>query len=205
MSNKESGCHCEVTVNSKSEARVLIIVLILNFSMFLIEFIAGIISESVALLADSLDMFADAFIYALSLFAMRQHEKWRVYAAMSSGLIQLILGIGIAISAIYKMVAFTIPDTKLMGIFGVLALVINMSSFWLLMRFREDNINIRASWICSRNDMIANVGVLIAAVLVSYFKSGFPDILIGAAIALIVILSALDIIEESVRTNSKTH
>ncbi|VAW96094.1 Cobalt-zinc-cadmium resistance protein CzcD [hydrothermal vent metagenome] len=197
MSNTDSGCHCDPTATSKSETRILITVLILNFSMFLIEFSAGIVSHSTALLADSLDMFADAFIYALSLFALNQHEKWRIYAAMASGVIQLTLGIGIAISAIYKIFFYTLPNSDLMGIYGIIALVVNLISFMLLMRFKEGNINIRASWICSRNDMIANVGVLIAAALVAYFQSAIPDILIGLAIALVVIVSAVKIIKES--------
>ncbi|MFV2059687.1 MAG: cation diffusion facilitator family transporter [Gammaproteobacteria bacterium] len=197
MSDNESSCHCEVTPDTKIEIRILKIVFVLNFGMFLIEFTAGIFSESIALLADSLDMFADAFIYALSLFALKRHEKWRVYAALSSGIIQLILGLGIALSAIYRLVLFTTPDFKMMGIYGFIALIVNVISFWLLSRFREGNINIKASWICSRNDIIANIGVLIAAVLVYYLNSGFPDILIGISIAAIVIVSSYDILVEA--------
>jgi len=203
MSNKDLTCHCRVTANSKPEIKILTIVLILNFSMFLIEFSAGIFSQSIALLADSLDMFADAFIYALSLYAIKQHEKWKIYSALASGIIQLVLGIGIALSAIYKTIAFTIPDTKLMGILGILALVVNLVSFKLLKQFQQGNINIQASWISSRNDMVANIGVLIAAVLVNYFNSGFPDILIGVSIAIIVIFSSIDIIEESIIENRR--
>ncbi len=203
MSNNDSGCHCEVTATTKLEIRILKIVFILNFGMFLIEFTAGLISESIALLADSLDMFADAFIYALSLYAIKQHEKWRIYAALTSGVLQLILGIGVALTAIYRMVYLTIPDFELMGIYGFLALIVNIISFWLLSRFRDGNINIRASWICSRNDIIANIGVLFAAVLVFYFESGFPDILTGISIALIIILSSLDIIIEAIHARSK--
>jgi cation diffusion facilitator family transporter len=197
MTDNESTCHCEVTPDTKFEIRILKIVLILNFSMFLIEFTVGIVSDSIALLADSLDMFADAFIYALSLFAIKQCEKWRVYAAFTSGVIQLILGIGIALSAIYRLILFTTPNFELMGIYGFLALIVNIISFVLLSRFKEGNINIRASWICSRNDIIANIGVLVAAVLVYYLDSGFPDILIGISIAVIVIVSSYDIIIES--------
>ncbi|MFV1982551.1 MAG: cation diffusion facilitator family transporter [Thiohalomonadales bacterium] len=203
MSNNDSGCHCEVTATTKLEIKILKIVFILNFGMFLIEFTAGLISESIALLADSLDMFADAFIYALSLYAIKRHEKWRIYAALTSGVLQLILGIGVALTAVYRMVNLTIPDFELMGIYGFLALIVNIISFWLLLHFRDGNINIRASWICSRNDIIANIGVLLAAVLVFYFESGFPDILTGISIALIIIVSSLDIIIEAIHARSK--
>jgi len=197
MLKDDSACSCEVSPSTKFEIRILKIVFILNFSMFLIEFSAGIVSDSIALLADSLDMFADAFIYALSLFAIKQHEKWRVYAAFTSGIIQLVLGIGIALTAIYKLILFNTPNFEMMGVYGFLALNVNVISFWLLSKFREGNINIRASWICSRNDIIANIGVLFAAALVYYSKSSFPDILIGVSIAAIVIVSSIDIIIES--------
>ncbi len=202
-SNNKSGCSCDATAGNQSEVRILVIVFILNFSMFVIEFSAGIISNSIALLADSLDMFADAFIYALSLYAVKQHEKWRIHAAMASGIIQLILGIGIALSALYKTFTITIPNSDLMGIYGVMALIVNAICFALLMKFREGNINIRASWICSRNDMISNVGVLLAAGLVAYFQSGIPDIVIGLLIAGIVISSSINIIKQSIHKKSE--
>ncbi len=203
MSNNDSSCHCDPTATSKLEVRILIIVFILNFTMFLLEFSAGLISNSIALLADSLDMFADAFIYALSLFALKRHERWRIYAAMASGAIQFILGLGIAISATYKIFVYTLPNSELMGIYGVLALIVNLISFLLLMRFREGNINIRASWICSRNDMFSNLGVLAAAALVAYFQSAIPDIVIGLIIAIVVVISAIKIIKESMQKKSE--
>ena len=179
------------------ERRILIIVLIINAAMFAVEFSAGLAAGSTALLADSLDMLADALIYALGLFALGRAMHWRVRAALTSGLFQLALGIGIAIEAIVKLFVDGLPDTATMGLFGLLALVANTICFVLLTRFRDGDINLRATWVCSRNDMIGNIGVLIAAGLVFLFNSGWPDIIIGLIIAGVVIRSALRITVEA--------
>jgi cation diffusion facilitator family transporter len=158
--------------------------------MFAAEFSAGLVAGSTALLADSLDMLADAIIYAIGLFALGRARHWRARAALTSGLFQLVLGVGIAIEAVIKLFIDGLPDTFTMGLFGVLALIANTICFVLLTRFRDGDINLRATWICSRNDMIGNVGVLIAAGLVMWLDSGWPDIVIGLIIAGLVIHSA---------------
>jgi Co/Zn/Cd efflux system component len=165
--------------------------------MFAAEFSAGLVAGSTALLADSLDMLADAIIYAIGLFALGRAAHWRVRAALTSGLFQLALGFGIAIEALVKVFIDGLPDVATMGLFGVLALVANTICFVLLARFRDGDINLRATWICSRNDMIGNVGVLIAAGLVLWLESGWPDILIGLLIAGVVIRSASRIAGEA--------
>jgi cation diffusion facilitator family transporter len=158
--------------------------------MFVAEFSAGLVSGSTALLADSLDMLADALIYALGLFALGRARHWRMRAALASGVLQLLLGLGVAVEAIWKMVSNGLPDAATMGLFGVIALLANTACFLLLARFRDGDINLRASWICSRNDMIGNIGVLIAAGMVTWLGSPVPDIVIGLLIAAVVIRSA---------------
>jgi cation diffusion facilitator family transporter len=182
---------------SAQERRILIIVLLINATMFALEFSAGLAASSTALLADSLDMLADAIIYAIGLFALGRASHWRARAALTSGLFQMALGAGIAIEAIVKIFVDVLPDVATMGLFGVLALLANTVCFVLLSRFRDGDINLRATWICSRNDMIGNVGVLIAAGLVMWLESGWPDIIIGLMIALVVIRSALRITLEA--------
>ena len=182
---------------SAQERRILIIVLVINAVMFAVEFSAGLAASSTALLADSLDMLADALIYALGLFALGRASHWRARAALTSGLFQMALGAGIAIEAIVKIFVDGLPDTATMGLFGLLALVANTICFVLLTRFRDGDINLRATWVCSRNDMIGNVGVLIAAGLVWWLGAGWPDIVIGLMIAGVVIRSALRITVEA--------
>jgi cation diffusion facilitator family transporter len=189
---------------SAHERRILIIVLIINAVMFSAEFSAGLAANSTALLADSLDMLADAIIYAIGLFALGRASHWRARAALTSGLFQMALGAGIAVEALIKIFVDGLPDVATMGLFGVLALLANTVCFVLLSRFRDGDINLRATWICSRNDMIGNVGVLIAAGLVVWLESGWPDIIIGLMIALVVIRSALRITLEA-RTELHGH
>lgn len=179
------------------ERRILITVLVINASMFVAEFSAGVVSGSTALLADSLDMLADALVYALGLFALGRAGHWRARAALTSGWFQLLLGGGIVIEAVYRVSAGELPNAATMGWFGFLALIANATSFTLLTRYRDGDINLRATWVCSRNDMFGNIGVLAAAALVSGFQSHWPDILIGLFIASIVIRSAYSIIGEA--------
>lgn len=192
------ACGCEIKpAVSAHERRVLIIVLLLNVAMFVAEFGAGLLSHSTALLADSLDMFADAFVYALSLFALGRPMFWRNRAALVNGGLQLLLGAGIAVEAVSRFFSGTVPHAETMGVFGVLALVVNTICFILLARFRDGEINLRATWICSRNDMLGNLGVLLAAALVVWFNAAWPDIVIGLLIAGVIIHSAYRIIREA--------
>lgn len=197
MAACNDNCSIGSGPGSAHERRILVIVLIINAAMFAVEFSAGLAASSTALLADSLDMLADAIIYAISLFVLGRASHWRARAALTSGLFQLVLGIGIAIEAIVKLFVDGLPDTAAMGLFGLLALVANTICFILLTRFRDGDINLRATWICSRNDMIGNVGVLLAAGLVMWSGSAIPDIVIGLVIAAVVVHSAWRITNEA--------
>ena len=197
MAGCDDGCATDLAQAGQRQKRTLIIVLLINAAMFVLEFGAGIISQSTALMADSLDMLADAFIYGLGLFALGRATIWKNRAAMSSGVLQLLLGIGVAVQAVVRMSMDYLPDPTTMGIFGVLALVANTISFFLLMRYRDGDVNMRATWICTRNDMINNIGVLIAAALVARLSSPLPDLVIGLLIATIVIHSAWGVIKDA--------
>jgi len=195
-----SSCGCGVSSTaSLSERRVLIIVLLINGGMFFIEFSAGLFSNSTALIADSLDMLADAFVYAIGLYALGRPQYWRNRAALTNGMLQMLLGIGFIAEVFFKLPTNLFPQSEIMGIFGIIALIANTISFFLLARFRDGDINLRATWLCTRNDMLANIGVLVAAGLVAYTQTGWPDIIIGLGIAAIVIYSAVKIITEAIR------
>ena len=197
MAGCENECGNDLEHANRHERRILIIVLLINAGMFVAEFSAGLVSGSTALLADSLDMLADALVYALGLFALGRAKHWRARAALTSGVFQLLLGLGVATEAVSKTLADGLPEAATMGLFGTIALVANTACFVLLARFREGNINLRATWICSRNDMIGNVGVLLAATLVAWSKSPLPDIVIGLVIAAVVVHSAWRILTEA--------
>jgi Co/Zn/Cd efflux system component len=197
MAGCGNECGSDLEHANRHERRILIIVLLINAAMFVAEFSAGLVSGSTALLADSLDMLADALIYALGLYALGRAKYWRARAALTSGIFQLLLGLGIATEAIWKTFADSLPDAATMGLFGAIALVANTACFFLLARFRDGDINLRATWICSRNDMISNVGVLLAATLVAWSNSPLPDIAIGLIIAVVVVHSAWRIVIEA--------
>jgi cation diffusion facilitator family transporter len=197
MAGCSDECGSGLEHANRHERRILIVVLLINAAMFVAEFSAGLLSGSTALLADSLDMLADAIVYALGLFALGRARHWRARAALTSGVLQLLLGVGVAVEASWKLLVDALPDAVTMGLFGVIALLANTTCFLLLARFRDADINLRATWICSRNDMLGNVGVLLAAGMVTWLGSPLPDIVIGLLIAAVVIRSAWRIVVEA--------
>lgn len=195
--------HCCETKNDElailrgRQGRVLKIVLVINALMFLAEFTAGLIAHSTALLADSLDMLGDAFVYGLSLYALQRSVRWRSGAALTKGVIMAAFGIGVIIEAMMKVVIGVTPEASMMGIFGGLALAANTVCLLLLLRHRTDDLNMRSTWLCSRNDVIANGGVLLAAAGVALTGTAWPDILIGLIIAGLFLSSAWGVIRQS--------
>lgn len=187
----------ELALLRERQARILKIVLAINALMFLVEIGAGLIARSTALLADSLDMLGDAFVYGLSLYALRRSPRWRAGAALTKGVIMAGFGVGVVAEAVLKAVTGTVPIVGMMGIFGLLALAANAVCFVLLIRHRADDLNMRSTWICSRNDLLANGGVLLAATGVAVTGSAWPDILVGLVIASIVLSSAWGVIRQS--------
>lgn len=186
-----------LSVLRERQQGVLQLVLAINAVMFVAEGTAGLLAHSTALLADSLDMLGDAFVYALSLYALHRSVRWRAGAALVKGLIMAAFGIGVVIEAVFKLSIDVVPEGSLMGIFGILALAANVSCLVLLMRHRSDDLNMRSTWVCSRNDVIANGGVLVAAAGVVLTGTVWPDILIGLVIASFFLFSAYGIIRES--------
>lgn len=190
---------CEVTALRESHSRVLWAVLTINASMFLIEGFAGWRAGSTSLMADALDMFGDSLVYAFSLFVLAKSARWQAGAALVKGGFMLAFGIGVLGDAIYKIINPTMPGVETMGVVGALALTANLVCFYLLYSHRSDNLNMSSTWLCSRNDLIANVGVLMAAGSSYLLVSGWPDIIVGAVIAGLFLSSAYSILRDSIR------
>ena len=176
---------------------VLIVVLVINAVLFVVEAAAGLLAKSTALLADSLDMLGDSLIYGFSLYVLWRSAQWKAKAALLKGAIMAVFGMGVLIQAIYKAIAGAVPVAETMGVIGLLVLLGNGLCFVLLYRHRSDDLNMRSTWLCSRNDIIANVSVLAAAVGVKILNSSWPDILVGAAIAALFLKSAFTVLRES--------
>ena len=184
------------TVRDKHR-KALILVLAINAVLFVVEAAAGLVAHSTALLADSLDMLGDALVYGFSLYVLWRSAEWKAGAAVLKGAIMAVFGVGVLIEAVYKAIAGVVPMAETMGIIGLLVLLGNGLCFLLLFRHRSDDLNMRSTWLCSRNDILANLSVLIAAAGVKVFDSSWPDILIGAAIAALFLRSAFTVLHES--------
>jgi Co/Zn/Cd efflux system component len=162
-----------------------------------VEAAAGLVAHSTALLADSLDMLGDALVYGFSLYVLWRSAEWKAAAAVLKAAIMAVFGVGVLIEAVYKAIAGVVPMAETMGIIGLLVLLGNGLCFLLLFRHRSDDLNMRSTWLCSRNDILANLSVLIAAAGVKVLDSSWPDILIGAAIAALFLRSAFTVLHES--------
>ena len=188
---------CGVNAQDKEQRTLLWTVLLLNGAMFLVEFIAGWLAQSSGLMADSLDMLSDAMVYMVSLYAVGKAIQYKAKAALLNGSLQLFLAALILLDVVQRLVFGSEPQTQVMLWISLLALAVNLFCFILLSRYRSGDINMRASWICSRNDMIANVGVMISAGLVIWLDSAIPDLVIAIIIALVIVQSSLKIVKES--------
>ncbi|HKT15451.1 MAG TPA: cation transporter [Allosphingosinicella sp.] len=171
--------------------RVLIIVLAINLAMFVLEFGAGLVARSAALTADSMDMLGDALVYIVSLYALERSARWRAGAALFKGAFILFLGLGVIVQIGLKIAFGVPPSSALMLLFGGLALAANLFCLKLLWRFRADNVNLSSTFECSRNDVIANVGVIVAAIGVTALDSPWPDIAVAVVIAFLFLRSAI--------------
>jgi len=189
---------CELDALRQNQGRVLKWVLAINAFMFVIEYTTGIIAHSTALLGDSLDMLGDAFVYAFSLYVLNRSDKWITTSALLKGLIMAGFGLFVLAEATYKMLYPVLPTAELIGGMGILALLANLLCLRLLWAHRSDDINMRSVWLCSRNDVIANSGVILAAMLVWSLQSQWPDIIIGLAIAVLFLRSAWHVLHDSI-------
>ena len=189
----------------KDQRRVLIVVMFINLAMFVAEFSGGFVARSSALMADSVDMLGDAFVYALSLYALHRGARWEAGAAMVKGGIILVFGLAIIAEIADKIVNGVPPSSTLMLAFGSMALVANFICLALLWRFRRTNVNMSSTFECSRNDVASNIGVLMAAGLAAVTGSAWPDIAVGGVIALIFLRSAWKVLAEAIPAWRQAH
>jgi Co/Zn/Cd efflux system component len=181
------------------QRRVLQVVLAINAAMFLVEFVAGLLAHSTALLADSVDMLGDAIVYGFSLYVVGREAVWQGRGALLKGAIMAAFGVGVLVEVALKIARGVVPTAELMSAIGVVALAANASVLVFLWRHRSDDINMRSAWLCSRNDVVANAAVVLAAGGVALTGSAWPDIVVGLAIAALFGASAVEIIRKARR------
>ncbi|HEX2440339.1 MAG TPA: cation transporter [Methylomirabilota bacterium] len=175
---------CEIRADVPGrQRRVLWVVLAINVAMFLLESISGVLAHSTALLADSADMLGDAIVYGFSLAVIARGPAWQARAALGKGLIMAVFGAAVLGQVIVKLVGGQVPSAEVMGGVGLAALAANGGCLALLWRRRHDDVNMRSAWVCSLNDVVGNAAVLVAGAAVALTGSGWPDIVVGLAIA----------------------
>ena len=195
-----TGCGCDhLEITSGEERRVLVLLLAINASMFLAELILGIVAESMGLIADSLDMLADAAVYGVGLYAVGRAKVIKIRAANLSGVFQVVLAIGVAGEILRRMIWGSDPEPVYMIAVSLAALIANLVCLVLISKYRKGDVHMRASWIFSKNDVIANAGVVVGGCLVYGFGSRWPDLVIGAFIVVVVLRGGLEIVGDARR------
>lgn len=188
---------CEVTSMREKHSGILKTVLAINAVMFVIEAASGYMAHSTALMGDSLDMLGDALSYSTSLYVLSKGERQNAFAALFKGFIMLLLGGAVLGQVFFRVANPFLPVAETMGAIGTLALLGNLSCLALLWKSRADNLNMHSVWLCSRNDIIANVGVLVSALAVKLIQSKWPDLAIGLVIAAIILKSSIGVLKRA--------
>jgi cation diffusion facilitator family transporter len=184
-------------LNSPKYRAALWIALAVNAAMFAIEITAGLQAGSVALLADAIDFFGDAANYAVSLAVLSMAVVWRARAALLKAATMLGFGVFVLVKAGWAAASGVPPEPITMGAVGLLALLANMGVAWLLYAWREGDANMRSAWLCSRNDAIGNVAVMIAALGVLGTGTPWPDIAVAAVMAGLALTGGVSVIRQA--------
>ncbi|MFC7781257.1 cation transporter [Legionella taurinensis] len=198
------NCECQQATKF-ADQKVLIIALALNLTMFFVGLTAGIIAQSTGLIADSLDMLADASAYMLSLLAVGRGMRFKTTTAGLSRSLLLILGVGVLIDVGRRALLGSSPISTVIISIACISLVVNSVVLYLLRSFRNGEIHLRATWIFTRADVIANIGVILSGGLIALTKSRYPDLIVGFIISLYVIKEAFQILGEARKTQLTTN
>ena len=203
-----SSCGCEIEIKDQEQKAVLYWLLGINAVMFIIEMSVGFIADSTALIADSLDMLADAVVYGVGIYAVGKTIVHKANAAKVSGYFQLALGLLILFDIARRATFGSGPESMLMMGMGGVALIANVICLAIIRKQKNGEVHMRASWIFSANDVIANIGVILAGVMVYLFDTRWPDLVIGFIVSIVVLRGAVLILKDArqeFRENSSTN
>lgn len=200
-----SDCGCSsVKVDTRGQRRVLWIALVLNALMFVAEVGAGLFAHSTGLIADGLDMLADAAAYAIALAAVTRGARFKANAAMTSGTILLLLGLGVLIEVARRYLGAEQPEGHLMIVVGLVALAVNAAVLHMLGNQSRDEVHIRATWIFTRADVVANAAVIASGLAVLLTGNRTFDLVVGLGIGLFVMREALEILGDASKARKVT-
>jgi Co/Zn/Cd efflux system component len=192
-----SSKSCRAEVPDSGYRRILWVALGLNAAMFGVETLASLVAGSVSLQADALDFLGDAANYAVSLAVLGMAIRWRAAAAVGKGVVMCAFGVWVAGNTMWHAISGGVPRFEVMGGIGLLALATNVAVAILLYRHRTSDSNRMSVWLCTRNDAIANVAVILAGLGVWLMASPWPDIAVGAAIAALGLTGAWQVIRQA--------
>lgn len=194
-------CHHEPKFDgaSKGFRQALWVVIGINASMFVVEMTAGSLAGSQALKADALDFFGDSLTYGISLFVLGMSLRVRATAALLKGVSLALMGLWVFGSTAYQVLVLGLPSAPVMGAVGVLALIANLASVVVLMRYKDGDANVRSVWLCSRNDAIGNVAVMLAAGGVFVTGTAWPDLAVAGLMACLFLWSSAQIVAQGLR------
>lgn len=194
-------CGSNATFEGLSDAyrKRLWIVIALNATMFAVEMAAGQLAGSQALQADALDFLGDALTYGISLAVIGASVAVRTTAALAKGISLALMGLWVFGSTVYHVLFLGVPQAEIMGLIGFLALLTNLASVALLVRYKDGDANVRSVWLCSRNDAIGNVAVMMAALGVWGTASGWPDVIVAGVMAGLFLWSSFQIVAQALR------
>lgn len=197
MACTTSCCTSHSTNLSPKYRKALWIALGLNITLFFIEIVMGVKSGSVSLLSDSLDFFGDSANYVISLIVLPMALSYRAKASLLKGATMGGFGLFILITTLYRWAYGELPNHSEMSVVGVLALFANLTALWVLYHFRDGDSNMKSVWICSRNDAIGNIAVILAGIAVYFTQSKYPDLLVAFVLALLALQGAREIIAKA--------
>jgi Co/Zn/Cd efflux system component len=192
-------CDCHFEARDRDQRRTLVVLLLINAAMFGVEIAAGLLAQSTGLIADSLDMLADAAVYGIGLYAVGRALRVKTNAARLSGILQIALALLVAADVARRFVRGSEPQSLIMMAVGTVALAANVFCLVLIAKHRDGEVHMRASWIFSKNDVIANLGIIAGGALVAATGSRVPDLVIGLFIVQMVLRGGLRILAETRR------
>ncbi len=192
-----SDCGCDAKTDSQAQRRILSIALALNATMFVVGLAAGLIAQSTGLIADSLDMCADAAAYGIALAAINRGLAFKARAAAASGSVLLVLGIGVLIDAVRRGGFGSAPESHVIMAVASVSLVVNATVLYLLGAYLGEGVHLRATWIFTKVDVIANIAVILSGTIIWVTGFRFVDLIVGAAIGLYVIKEGIEIVGEA--------
>lgn len=197
------SCDCHIEAKDASQRKVLVTLFALNAVMFVAELITGFIAESTGVIADSLDMLADAMVYGIAITAIGKAASRKNFAARISGFFQIGIAVMVLADIVRRYLYGSEPESLLMFGISCVALMVNLFCLRLISKERDGEVHMRASWIFSKNDVLANLGVIIASIIIYFTGARWPDLIIGCIITVIVLRGGIQILREARNDKAK--